>query len=414
LARQAGNGNAGAHGAAKTCRVSLIVEPHTITSGESVGVFGQLLCLSGSTEGQAVSVFERTGGSATFTNIGTPSTVAGGFYSLVVPSVTSDARFYVKARGVRSSNVGVKVAPVVTLVGPPEGTTLLTGFGGRVAFTGTTSPADNGATVLLQREATTNVEEWHNIQQGTVVGSTYSLTHAFAFPGDANLRVVIRPAGPFTVRGISNTLSYGISQKENPRLTIHTTAYTIHYGSPITISGVLAAGAGQTVSLVLHTVGKAPLAAVSTTTLGGGAYKFVEEPKVNTVYQVTGGGRKSALLFEGVKYNLTAGVSAKTVQSDQPLTFSGTVTPAVVGKTVYLERENRFGGGYHVVDVGTVTLGGTYSITHTIIGVGKEVYRVRVPGDPTNQSTASAPFTIEVTTAPPATLKPVAQPKEPH
>ena len=39
-------------------------------------------------------------------------------------------------------------------------------------------------------------------------------------PGDANLRVVVRPHGLFGVRGISDTMSYVISQAQNPNLTL--------------------------------------------------------------------------------------------------------------------------------------------------------------------------------------------------
>ena len=119
---------------------------------------------------------------------------------------------------------------------------------------------------------------------------------------------------------------------------------------------------------------------------------------------------KSAVLFVGVKYVLTANVSATTVQAGQPLTFSGTVTPAYVGKAVYLERQNQVGTGFHVVDVGSVAPGGTYSITDEVFGTGMDVFRVKVPGDPSNQSQASQLFTITVTPAPPGppvTITPV-------
>ena len=118
----------------------------------------------------------------------------------------------------------------------------------------------------------------------------------------------------------------------------------------------------------------------------------------------------SAVLFVGVKYVLTANVSATTVQAGQPLTFSGTVTPAYVGKAVYLERQNQFGTGFHVIDVGSVAPGGTYSITDEVFGTGIGVFRVKVPGDPSNQSPASQLFTIAVTPAPPGppvTITPV-------
>jgi len=110
---------------------------------------------------------------------------------------------------------------------------------------------------------------------------------------------------------------------------------------------------------------------------------------------------------------LTAGVSATTAPSGGSLTFAGTVAPDHTGHVIYLERQNAFGGGFHVVDVGTVSATGTYSIAYTVFGSGTQVYRVRIPGDPENQATSSSPFTIEVTPATPAALKPVTPPTQP-
>jgi hypothetical protein len=408
-------------GASGNCRIELFAEPHLITSGETVAVFGQLRCGAGSNEGQAVTVYGRSGDSPALTILGTPTTGAGGFYSLEQKDVTSDSFYYASALGVHSATRVVRVEPVVTLGGPPETLTLFTGFRDRVTFTGTVSPADAGAQMVLQRENATSNEEWHPIQLGVVgPGGVYAFTHRFVRPGDANIRVLVRRHGELTVRGVSNTLSYGISQRENPGLTINTEpSYSIPYGSPITLSGILASGAGTTVTLQARTRGNEFATVTTAPTGAGGAYKFVTTPLQNTAYRVTAGVVKSAVLFEGVKYILTAGISATTIQAGQPLTFEGTVTPGTEGKTVYLERENNLGGDFHVVDVATVIPGkthsepGTYSITDHIFGAGKAVFRVKVPGDPDNQQTSSAPFTVEVTPASPGALKPAAQPKGP-
>ncbi|MCW3057392.1 MAG: hypothetical protein JWO21_1361, partial [Solirubrobacterales bacterium] len=142
------------------------------------------------------------------------------------------------------------------------------------------------------------------------------------------------------------------------------------------------------------------------TTNGSGEYTFAEKPLQNTYYRVTSGAINSAVLFEGVKYVLTAAVSATTIPAGQSLTFSGTVTPDHVGHVVYLERENLFGGGFHVADVGTVTSASTYTISHFVFGSGKQVFRIKVPGDPENQAISSTPFTILVTPSPAALLHP--------
>jgi hypothetical protein len=396
------------------CRVDAFAEPHSITSGESVQIFGRLLCPGGGNEGQTVSVYGSSVATPGFKVLGTPTTTAGGFYSLVEPDVTSDSRFYASALGAVSGTKTVRVAPVVTLSGPSEKQALYTGFRNRITFTGAVSPADAGALLVLQRENATSFEEWHVIQLGHVaLGGAYSITHTFVVPGDANIRIVVRPHRKVSVRGVSNTLSYGISQRENPNLTINTTAYSAPYATPVTISGILAgAGAGKPVTLVAHTYRSTATLVGNTTTTTGGAYSFVVSPLQNTTYQVTAGAVKSAILFQGVKYILTAGVSATTVQAGQALTFSGTVTPGA-GRLVYLERENGSGGGFHVVNIAGVEPNGTYSITDYPFGTGKVVFRVKAPGNPDNQQASSALFPVEVTAGPANLLVPATQPKVP-
>src|ERR1700694_3088074 len=75
LARPAGQKKASPTG---RCRMSIIVEPRTITAGEPVQVFGQLVCNGVSAEGQPVTISERPAGSSTFKNGATTATVAGG------------------------------------------------------------------------------------------------------------------------------------------------------------------------------------------------------------------------------------------------------------------------------------------------------------------------------------------------
>lgn len=398
------------------CRLGLHAEPHMLTSGEPVQLFGQLQCSGHGTEGKPVAIYERTGGSSIFKIISTQTTIAGGFYSLVVTTVTTDATFYARATGARSPGRTVRVAPVVRLEGPPEKTPLFTGPKNRVPFKGSVSPADVGAEVLLEREAQTSVEEWVPIQRTFVApGGAFTFLHKFLAPGDANIRAVVRAHRPFTVRGVSNSLSYVINQTQNPNLTIESSADPIPYGAPTTIHGALKGGTGQTITLLARKKGTPSFTPVTTTPAGaGGEYKFVQVPLVNTFYRVTGGGQGSAVLFEGVKYILTSAVLPKSIQSGQSITVSGTVTPAHAKKVVYLERENLFGGGFHVADVGEVTGIGTYTIVHFVFGPGKPVFRVHVAGDPENQGVSSSPFTIEVTPAPLSSLQPRPQEKEPR
>ena len=396
------------------CRLTLFAEPRFLTSGEAAQLVGQLLCTHGAvTSGQPVTVLEHVAGTAGFQTLGSTSTGAGGFFTMSAPSITANTSFRATSATGQSGVRVVHVAPQVTVKGPPEGASLLTGRAGATTFSGTVDPSDEHAVILLQRESATSNEDWHAIQRGIVgPGGSYSFVHRFLVPGAANLRVLVRPRGKFSVRGISNTLSYTVSQRQNPHLTINSSADPVAFGQPITISGKLT-GSNQPVTLLARTSGNAFAPIAKSTTDAGGNYSFTQSPLRSTAYHVMAPGASSAVLFEGVSYLLSAGVSASTVQALQPLTFSGTVGPANVGKVVYLERSNLFGGGFHVVDVGTVAANGTYAIAHTMFGSGKEIFRVKVPGDPGNQAASSTPFTIEVTPAPSGALHPRPQAKLP-
>jgi hypothetical protein len=134
---------------------------------------------------------------------------------------------------------------------------------------------------------------------------------------------------------------------------------------------------------------------------------------------VTSATAKSAVLFEGVKYLISAVPTTSTVQVGQPLTVTGKVTPGHVGQVVYLERQNASKIGFHVVEVGTVTAvnpttkEGTFSIMHAFAGSGPAALRVVAAGDPENQGVASSLFNVEVTPLPPGTLRPLRPSKLP-
>jgi hypothetical protein len=207
---------------------------------------------------------------------------------------------------------------------------------------------------------------------------------------------------------------------QNPELTIESSADPISYGQPTTISGKISAPSGTTLTLLSRNRLQRGFTPVATTTSGGdGSYAFpVQTPLQSTFYKVTGGGKTSSRLFEGVRYGLTASPSASSVQAGTPLTVSGTVTPGHEGHPVYLQVQNGTGVGFHTVEVSQVH-GSAYTLTHTLYAAGARKLRVKVPGDPENQGVASAPFAVEVTPAPAAALTPEApsnstQPSEGH
>jgi hypothetical protein len=327
----------------------------------------------------------------------------------------------VRAHGAESAVHSVRVAAQVTLSGPAEGSQLLTGRAHRVTFTGTVTPAQTGARVILQRQDSVLGNHWHRIGVGVVeADGSFSITHTFVVAshpstgglgeaGDASIRALVRgDAG--NIASPSNILEYEISQSENPQLTLLASPDPVSYGQPVTLAGVVAGASKAPVTLLArsaHQRGFAPVAEV--TSDGSGNYAFpAQTPLENTFYEVRSDGRTSAVAYEGVKDVLAAKLDATTVQAGQTLTFSGTVSPQHDGHVIYLERENSSATGFHVVEIGTVGPGSAYVIAHVVYEAGAKVFRVRIPGGPENEGAVSQTFTVQVTPAPAGALTPEA------
>jgi hypothetical protein len=395
------------------CHVKLNVAPRLITAGESALAFGQLSCSAEAEEAnQTVTLYERSASSG-YNVAGTTTTDPHGFYQLTATYLTANSLLYVTAGTAQSGKRNVKVAAQVTLSGPPEGVvpnTLRTGHHNMVTFTGTVSPEDEGALVILQRQNAIRGNEWHRIGRGTPVGKggTFTITHTFRYAGDANIRVVVR--GGDNIPSASNVLGYEIVQAQNPQLTIESSANPISYGQSTTIKGAVAGEPNMPVQLLARTAQQSSFTLLAEAkTDATGAYTFAPQtPLDSTFYRVQGAGRKSAVLYEGVKFVLSASVSTTSIESGQPVTFSGAVTPGEVGHVVYVERENAAGTGYHVIQVGEVSSNSTFTIAHAFYNVGTSVVRIKIPGGPLNGTTDSTPFTITVAPASASALTPEA------
>jgi hypothetical protein len=327
---------AGRHG---HCHVAIDLTPSRLTAGESATVVGSVTCsLSADASEQTVTVYQRASATQGFVVAGTTTTAASGAFGLTTEAVDANSVFYASTQNARSKRTTVRVTPLVTISGPPEDTQLAAASrsdassraGDTLTFTGTVSPDDAGARVVLERENAIVSENWHRIGLGEVgADGTYSISHTFARVGSATVRVVVRGNGLLAVA--SEPLTYEVAPRQTPRLTI-----------------------------------------------------------------------------EAVKPLLTAQVSATSVQAGQRLTFSGTLTPAHAGQPVYLQRQNVSGIGFHVVDVGTLTAGGSYSLEHTVSGGGTQVFRIKVAGGVEGQTVTSEPFKIQVTPAAADPLEPEA------
>jgi hypothetical protein len=407
------------------CRAHLEAPKAPIASGEAVTLFGTLSCPQpAQAGGRPITLFEQSAPNAGFTSLPPTTTEANGAFQVTPPLFTTNSVFYAVAEGAQSARRTIRVAAAITPLPPTpvEGAQLFTRSGrarnkrNAVTFAGVVSQQDKGAVVVLQRESATANEEWRAIQRGTVDESgKYAIVHHFLVPGDANLRVVVHPRGINAPSATSPT-SYEISQTQNPALTVETSADPLLYGQAATIKGVVAGAPANTpVTLLARNRGGQLTPAASAQTGAGGAYEFAPQtPLTNTIYRVQTATAKSALLFEGVKYALTVAPTVGTVPAGQPVMFSGSVQPALVGHAVYVERQGAARLGWRVVDVGTVGApakageAAPFSITHTFYSPGALHLRVKIPGDPGNQSAAGAPSEVTVTPVPASALAPEA------
>ncbi|HEX5223676.1 MAG TPA: hypothetical protein VFW29_00975 [Solirubrobacteraceae bacterium] len=400
------------------CHVRLTLSPRVITSGEPVLLTGALICRAASVASQPVTIYQHIDGIGGFNPVGSATTAADGSFTFTPTAVVADSGFYALGDGARSGTRVVRVGPQVTAIPPaPEGATFLTGRANRITFSGTVSPEDRGAEVVLQREGNAT-EEWGPIQRGVFVqpDGTFLFVHRFLAPGDANLRIIVRPKGHFGVRGISDVMSYTISQAQNPNLTLEPSPRPVTFGQPLKLSGVTKAGPGAKVVVSGRTFGGTPVPVGEVTAGAGGAYELTIPAAVqNTHYFARSGPFHSANVWVGVKWVLTPNAIPASVPSGTQVMFTGTAAPTTrTGHPVYLERHNASGNAWHIVSLGFTGAGGAYSIPWYVIGSGKEAYRVKVPGDKINVATASAAQEIEVTPALPSTPTPVVQPTLPH
>jgi hypothetical protein len=381
--------------------ISIATSDNPVVAGDQLAIFGRL---RGPNNGNRVVVlWHRINPRRFFSPIQRTRTDAHGFYAFLRPNgvVNTNRNWYVRSLGARSRTVHEKVFALVTLSGPADGSNLQTGPAHKVTFTGTVSPFAVGDRVILQRQNANSGKGWHRIDKTRVrSGGTYTINHTFRVPGDANVRVVVG-ATRRNIRSVSNVLGYEVSQAQNPALTLNSSANPLTVGQATTLSGTVQGGAGQQVNLLAKTVGGQFQQVATTVADGSGNYSFVQVPLHNTLYQAQSGGKKSAQMFEGVKFLLSASESPSTVSAGGSVTFSGTVSPDATGHVIYLQRQNPNGNGFHTVQVENVGAGSVYTITRRLFVPGTKVFRVFIPGGPLNQGAASQSFTITVNPAPP-------------
>jgi hypothetical protein len=386
---------AAAPAAQAAARPTIAAAPNPTTSGDPVVIYGT------APAGAKVVLWHRINPAPRFTRVQRTTADAAGRYEFTRADgvVTTNRNWFVVSQGRRSRTVHARVSAQVTINGP-DGQSLATGT--PYTFSGTVSPPHTGQRVLLQRQdASGNGDRWSTIDRARIgAGGAYSIVHRFTAPGDANLRVLL-PANRRNIVSTSVELSDTISQQQNPRLTLNSSADPIAEGQTTDLGGTLAGATAPTPVTLFARVRGTRWAPVATgQTDAAGAYVFAgQKPVSSTFYQVRGGGRTSATLFEGVKDVVTATVSSTSVTAGDSVTFSGSVSPDKTGHVIVLERQDADGKGWHVVRRTRVGAGSAFSIVQRVVNPGTKVFRVRVPGGPQNQAGVSQAFPIAVAAA---------------
>ncbi len=200
-------------------------------------------------------------------------------------------------------------------------------------------------------------------------------------------------------------------------------------GDPLTMVGTLSNSRGlpvQGVRLTLyHRVNPVPFfSPIQRTRTGPGGFYEINRAEGVVVsnrewYLVARGpgGRflaRSPITHEKVFAVLTLAASASSVETGQPVTFSGTVSPRHAGERVILERQTgQNGTSWHRIGSGAIEASGAFSIVHRFLRPsesGAATIRVVLPADARNIRSFSEPveLTIHQAENPALTLEPSA------
>jgi hypothetical protein len=216
-----------------------------------------------------------------------------------------------------------------------------------------------------------------------------------------------------------------VTQARTPRLgnchlSIEATAPRISSGETVTLfgslhceDGAIAAGVAVTVYASQRGAGAAGSSEVGTaTTEADGSYKLTPAAfTTNTLFYVRSPGAHGAHTVVKVAPRVTlegpvAGTRLLTrgahlsAQSQNRMTFKGTVSPADTGALVALQREYAASGEqWRPIAFGRVGPDGRYSIAHGFRSPGMASFRVVVHPTGANLVAASAPLSYEIAQA---------------
>jgi hypothetical protein len=380
--------------------------PPSINAGDEVDIIGRLK--GPNAAGQTVRLWHRINPDGHFTPLGTRTTDAAGRYEFQRADgiVDSNRSWFVVGPGhTHSKVVHEHVAALVSIAPDPAAGGVVPALTRQpITFSGHVTPDHSGQIVKLQVSRDQG-DDWRTIKVGRLgTGSNYSIAEAWRIAGPREVRVVLPPDARNT-RGISDTVSVQVQQRQVTGFTIQSSSQLIPYNSQAAISGVVdqpgttSPDPGASVSLYAHIPHGGPYKVVQTTTTDtNGGYSFTVQPSTNEWYvaKLTFTPRiHSAALFQGVQDLVSmTGPSSATV--DQHIEFTGTVTPDKSGHVIYLQKQGA-DNDWHTVEVRTVSSASTFTFGWTFGAAGAKQFRARILGGPVDVGGASTPVTVNVT-----------------
>ena len=184
-------------------------------------------------------------------------------------------------------------------------------------------------------------------------------------------------------------------------LTVSASDYSVSSGSSVTVSGTLKRGskpvAGVSVKLQKRTVGSktwSTIAAAKTTSKGKVSVRLSKLAKNTEVRAVFAGSSKyKAATSTGKKVSVTQKVTVTKTSSSKPITgepvtFFGTTTPGLSGKTVELQKKS--GTKWTKVATAKVSAKDTFFVKTAAGSAGKATYRVHAPSTASTGSATSS------------------------
>jgi hypothetical protein len=193
---------------------------------------------------------------------------------------------------------------------------------------------------------------------------------------------------------------------DNRGLTINATPNPITAGDPVMIYGELnnPPVGGQTIILYHHLAGSGrgytPVS--RTTTDGTGFFQF---PRADGVVMTNRSwfvreaglhGVHSRTVYERVQALVSLAASTSTTDTNQPIVFTGHVTPNRGFERVLLQQQNGSGDDWHTLKAGFIGPGSNYAISYRWRIAGHHDVRVLFPGDRRNLESGSDPVTVAI------------------